>query len=416
MNLFNLISILIVLSAGFAYINFRLLKLPSAIGLMLVSLVFSFVTIIAGYFFPSFRNEIAVQLNSLNFSELLLEGMLSFMLFAGAIHIKFHDLNKEKLSILLFSTISVFLSTIIIGYAAFYLISLFELKVSLVSCMLFGALISPTDPIAVISILKSAGISKSLETKIAGESLFNDGVAVVIFITILQLAKPNAEMGVSNVLLLFGQEAVGGILLGIVVGYIGFKFIASIDNYQVEVLLTLAIVMGGYTLAHFIHVSGPLAMVAAGLITGNQSRNLGMSTITEEYVDKFWELIDEILNAILFVLIGLELLIIETSFTIVFISFILIIISLVARYISVWVPAIAMRGKEKITQSTLLILTWGGLRGGISIALALSIQSSLNKDLWVTVTYAIVCFSILVQGMTIGKFAQRLNKNSPSKI
>lgn len=408
MDLFHLFSILIVLSAGFAYINFRVLKLPNAIGLMLVSLIFSFFILIVGYYFPSFKEDIAIKMESINFSELLLESLLSFMLFAGAIHIKFKDLNNEKLSILLFSTISVLISTFMIGFASYYLLNFMGIEVQLIHAMLFGALISPTDPIAVLSILKSAGVTKSLETKIAGESLFNDGVAVVVFITILKLAKPGTEINMSSILLLFGQEAIGGLVLGIVIGYIGYKLIASIDNYQVEVLITLAIVMGGYTLAHYTHVSGPLAMVAAGLITGNHGKSLGMSDVTAEYVDKFWELIDEILNALLFVLIGLELLIIQTNQKVVFAAIFILLITLVTRYISVYIPSIAVRLKERINQKTILILTWGGLRGGISIALALSINPEYNKDIWVTITYVIVCFSILVQGMTIGKFAQKM--------
>lgn len=406
MELFHLFSILIVLSAGFAYINFRVLKLPNAIGLMLVSLVFSFLILITGYFFPVYKDLIAKQLNSINFSELLLEGMLSFMLFAGAIHIKYTDLKKERLTIILFSTFSVIISTFLIGLTTFYCLNYFGFEVQLIHALLFGALISPTDPIAVISILKSAGISKSLETKIAGESLFNDGVAVVVFITIFKLAKPGTNLDITNILLLFGHEALGGIILGMVIGFIGYKLIASIDNYQVEVLITLAVVMGGYTLAHYIHVSGPLAMVVAGLITGNHGKNYGMSDITAEYVDKFWELIDEILNAILFVLIGLEILIIQADKTIIFLSFFLILVSLIARYISVWIPSVAIRHTEKINQRTLLIMTWGGLRGGISIALALSIAPEYNKEIWVTITYVIVCFSILVQGLTIGRLAK----------
>ena len=274
---------------------------------------------------------------------------------------------------------------------------------------MFGALISPTDPIAVLSILKSAGIPKSLETKIAGESLFNDGVAVVIFITILQLAKPSIELSIGDIVLLFGQEAIGGIVLGITIGYFGYKLISSIDNYKVEVLITLAIVMGGYTLAHYTHVSGPLAMVAAGLITGNRSKEYGMSDLTAQYVDKFWELLDDILNAVLFVLIGLELLLVETSNLVVFISFILIFFILIIRYISVFIPSMLIRLKEEVNQKTLVILTWGGLRGGISIALALSIQLENHRDIWVTITYVIVCFSILIQGLTIGKLATKLN-------
>lgn len=408
MGLFHLFSILIVISSIFAYINFRYLKLPNAIGLMLVSLFFSFIVLIAGYFSPSIKSAVAEQLNSINFSELLLEGMLSFMLFAGAIHIKYEDLKTEKLSIMLFSTMSVVISTFVVGFSAFYLLNFFGLEVSLINSLLFGALISPTDPIAVISILKSAGVSKSLETKIAGESLFNDGVAVVVFMTILQLTKPDVEISFGSISLLFGQEAIGGIILGGIIGWIGYKLIASIDNYQVEVLITLAIVMGGYTFAHFVHVSGPLAMVVAGLITGNHGKSYGMSDTTAEYVDKFWELIDEILNALLFVLIGLELLVIQTNSTVLLVAFILIGIVLLTRYVSVLIPSTFIRLKEKLTNKTLLILTWGGLRGGISIALALSVPNHFNKDIWVTITYIIVCFSILVQGMTIGKLAKKM--------
>lgn len=407
MSLFHLISILIVLSAIFAYINHRILKLPTAIGIMLVSLLFSISVIIIGQFAPSLKAGIEVQLHQINFSELLLEGMLSFMLFAGAIHVKFKDLKSEKWSIILLSTMSVLISTFAVGAATYYLLNAFGINIHYISALLFGALISPTDPIAVLSILKKAGVSKSIETKIAGESLFNDGVAVVIFMTILGLTKPDAEPSFSFVLELFAQEAIGGLLLGLVIGWIGYKLIASIDNYQVEVLVTLAVVMGGYTFAHALHVSGPLAMVLAGLITGNQAKSNGMSDITAEYIDKFWELLDEILNAILFVLIGLELLILETNSTIFLISIIMIFVVLAIRYISVFIPSLLIFFKEKLSRKTLQILTWGGLRGGISIALALSIPNELDKEIWVTITYVIVCFSIIVQGLTIGRLAKR---------
>ncbi|HEX5026734.1 MAG TPA: sodium:proton antiporter [Agriterribacter sp.] len=408
MELFHLFSILIVLSAGFAYFNFRFLKLPGTIGLMLISLVFSLFILLIGYFFPSFHQLLASVIKKVDFSELLLEGMLSFMLFAGAIHITYADLKSEKLSILLYSTISVIISTIIIGFTSFYLLNFFDIHITLIQALLFGALISPTDPIAVLNILKSAGVPKSLETKMAGESLFNDGVAVVVFITILKLAQADGNFSTVDVLLLFGREAMGGILLGVIVGVAGYKLIASIDNYQVEVLITLAIVMGGYTIAHFLHVSGPLAMVAAGLITGNEGKQYGMSQITAEYVNKFWELIDEVLNAMLFVLIGLELLVIETNKTLLLVSFVLIFISIITRYISLYMPSVLILLKHKVTRKTLYILTWGGLRGGISIALALSIQPEMNRDIWVTITYIIVCFSILVQGLTIGSLAKKI--------
>lgn len=406
MHLFHLFSMIIVLSALFAYINYRVLKMPSAIGLMLMSLIFSLVVLGVGTVYPAAKDLVTEGFLEFHFSELLLEGMLSFMLFAGAIHIKYEDLSSEKLSILLFSTVSVLLSTFIVGFSAYYLLQAFGIEVQLIHAFLFGALISPTDPIAVLSILKSAGISKSLQTKIAGESLFNDGVAVVVFLTILKLAQPGATLEFSSIAMLFGQEALGGIILGIGLGWVGFKMFSSIDNYQVEVMITLAIVMGGYTLAHFIHVSGPLAMVVAGIITGNHSKSYGMSEVTAGYVDKFWELIDEVMNAILFVLIGLELLLIHTNWTIICVALLLIIISLLARYTSVLIPSMAIRLREKITHRTLVFLTWGGLRGGISIALALSIQPDMNKEIWVTITYAIVCFSILVQGLTIGKLVK----------
>ena len=407
MDIFHLFSFVIVLCAAFTYINFRYLKLPSTIGLMLISLVFSLLILFAGNFFPSIMNDVDEQLYTIDFSELLLESMLSFMLFAGAIHIKYEDLKSEKFTVMLFSTVSVLISTVAVGFSTYYLLGFFGISVDIMHCLLFGSLISPTDPIAVLSILKSAGVSKSLETKIAGESLFNDGVAVVVFITILQLCQPNAVIDLKSILFLFGQEAIGGIVLGFIIGWIGYKMIASIDNYKVEVLITIAIVMGGYTFAHYIHVSGPLAMVVAGLITGNHSKNYGMSQVTADYVDKFWELLDEILNAFLFVLIGLELLIVEISNTILIIAIILIFILLLIRYISVWMPSLLIRFKERIDSRTLFILTWGGLRGGISIALALSIPTDYNKEIWVTITYVIVCFSILVQGLTIGKLAKK---------
>lgn len=410
MELFHLFSVLLVLAVLFAYINFRVVKLPGTIGLMAISLFFSILILLSGQLLSPVRNMVADMLVKIDFSDLLLEGMLSFMLFAGAIPIKYDDLKSEKLSIFFFSTVSVIISTFVVGLVTFYLLSLFGIKISLINALLFGALISPTDPIAVLSILKNAGIPKSMETKIAGESLFNDGVAVVVFITILQLAKPGAELNTGNILLLFGQEAIGGIILGIILGFVGYKLFSSIDNYKIEVLLTLAIVMGGYTLAHFIHVSGPLAMVIAGLITGNRGKSMGMSETTAEYVDKFWELIDEILNTLLFVLIGMELLIIRSNITIIIISVLLIAVIIGTRFFSVWLPSMIIRLKEKIPRSTLIVLTWGGLRGGISIALALSVPDHLNKDILVTVTYIVVCFSILVQGLTISKVAKKYGR------
>ena len=409
LGVFHIISILVVISAGFAIINFRLLKFPVTIGLMIVSLVFSGIVILLGQIFPGLEYLLNKELLTLNFSELLLEGMLSFMLFAGAIHVRFEDLKSEKLSILLFSSLSVIISTLVIGFLSYYVLLMFGININILHGFLFGALISPTDPIAVMSILKSAGVSKSLETKIAGESLFNDGVAVVTFLAFLKMSKPGTEIDAMTILKLFGQEAFGGILLGIILGFVGYRLIKNIENYKIVVMITLAIVMGGYTIADLTNVSGPLAMVTAGIITGNKSKKLGMSKMSVEYVDKFWELIDEILNTILFVLMGLQLLLIDFEFKVFLISVMAIFVCLFARYISVWVPSLLIRYKEKISQKTLIIITWGGLRGGISIALALSILPEYNRQLLVTITYVVVCFTILVQGLTIGKLAKKLS-------
>ena len=409
MDIFHLFSLLIILVAAFAYINHRYIKLPNAIGLMLVALVFSIGIIIAGYLNESIASTMRDWLSKFDFSELLLDTMLSFMLFAGAIHIRFEDLKQERLSIILFSTISVVLNTIVVGSVFFYIFPMFGFDIPYIHCLLFGSLISPTDPIAVLSILKQAGVSKSLETKIAGESLFNDGVAVVVFLSLLHVAQSSSgEFHIDEVLILFAQEAIGGLILGFVLGWIGYKLMSTIDSYTVEVIITLAVVMGGYTLAYYTHVSGPLAMVIAGLITGNHGKKLGMSDVTADYVDKFWEVIDEILNASLFVLIGLELLLIEVSATKIIIGILAIIIGLASRYLTLFLPSLFIRFKEKIEQRTLVLLTWGGLRGGISVALALSLTAELNKDLFVTVTYLVVCFSIIVQGLTVGKLAKKL--------
>ncbi len=405
MSLFDTFSILIVLSASFAYINYRFIRLPSAIGLMLIALLASLALVAVGKLYPAALTDLSSLMTRVDFSNLLMEVMLGFMLFAGAIHIRLEELQKVKLAVILFSTISVVLSTFIVGTASYYLLGLFGIEMPYLYCLLFGSLISPTDPIAVMGILKEARIEKALEMKIAGESLFNDGVAVVVFLTILEVALHPGAMAWTDVALLFAREAGGGLLLGLLFGYGGFLLMRSIDNYKVEVLITLAVVMGGYALAHHLHISGPLAMVAAGILIGNHGKRYAMSDLTAEYVDKFWELLDETLNAILFVLIGLELVVLHFETTYVILGALSIGMVLLARYISVWVPAQIIRLQGTITTRTIVILTWGGLRGGISIALALSLTPELGKDLWVTLTYFVVAFSILVQGLTVGRLA-----------
>ncbi len=406
MNLFDTFAILIVLSASFAYINYRFIKLPSAIGLMLIALLTSIALVALGRLYPPALADLTALMTGIDFSKLLMEVMLGFMLFAGAIHVRLEELKKVKLAVILFSTISVVLSTFIVGTGAYYLLGWFGMPMPFLYCLLFGSLISPTDPIAVLGILKAARIDKSLEMKIAGESLFNDGVAVVVFLTILEVALHPEAMQWTDVGLLFLREAGGGVLLGLGAGYAGFVLMRSIDNYKVEVLITLAVVMGGYALADRLHISGPLAMVVAGILIGNQGKRYAMSDLTAEYVDKFWELLDETLNAILFVLIGLELVVLHWTTDYVILGIISIVMVLLARFTSVWVPAQIIRLRGEMTRRTILILTWGGLRGGISIALALSLTPELGKDLWVTLTYFVVAFSILVQGLTIGRLAR----------
>lgn len=408
MKLFDTFSILIVLSAAFAYINHRFIKLPSTIGLMLLSLLSSIVLIVIGTLSPAFLTQATATLANFDFTDLLMGWMLSFLLFAGAIHVKLDELRKVLWSVTLFSTFGVVIATFVIGGAMFFLLPLFQIEMPFLYCLLFGALIAPTDPIGVLGVLKEAKVPKDLEMKITGEALFNDGVGVVVFLTILEIAQKPIPPTWFEVSTLFVQEAIGGIVFGLAVGYLGFWLMRSIDNYAVEILITLAMVMGGYSLAHYLHVSGPLAMVVAGLLVGNQGKKHAMSAITEEYVDKFWELIDEVLNALLFVIIGLELLVIKFTSSFVLIGLIAIFIVLATRYISIFLPAQIVRLKEKVENRTIILLAWGGLRGGISIALALSLKPEFGKDLWVALTYFVVAFSILVQGLTVGRLAKRL--------
>ncbi len=406
-HLFDLLAIVVVLSALFAYFNHRYLRLPPAIGLMLTSLMLSLGLIGVGRFYPSILQGTIELVNSIDFADLLLEVLLGFMLFAGAIHIRLEELKQVRLAVILFSTCSVVLNTFLVGTGVYGLLQAFGLPTPYLHCLLFGALISPTDPIAVLSILKRAGVSKSVEMKIAGESLFNDGVGVVIFLSILKIALQPDAMQWFDVVGLLAREAGGGLLLGVGVGLMGFALLRSIDNYKVEVLLTLAVVMGSYLAAHQLHVSGPLAVVVAGLLLGNHGKRLAMSEETAEYIDKFWELIDETLNAILFVLIGLELVILSFVPSWFVIGLVVIALGLAARYLSIWVPAQIIRLRGAITTHTLLLLTWGGLRGGISVALALKLPPELGRDLWLTLTYLVVTFSILVQGLTVERLAQR---------
>jgi CPA1 family monovalent cation:H+ antiporter len=409
MELFLIFSILITLAAFFSFINIKFLKLPSGISLMLMGVLVATGVIVTGYFSVGFTEMIREKLALIDFSEFLLGILLSFLLFAGSMHVSIPDLKKSAKSIISFATIGTLISTVAVGYSLFYLLSAFNQPIPLIYCLLFGALISPTDPIAVMGILKKTNLSKNIETNIVGESLFNDGIGVVIFATILKIASDGAEnFGIADIGILFIQEAVGGIFMGLIIGFIGYKLMKSIDHFQTEILISLAMVMGGYSLCHSIHVSGPLAMVVAGLMTGNRGKELAMSDITKDYLGKFWEVTDEILNAVLFMLIGLEIVIVSFDLSYLTIGIITALIIIIARFVSLYIPAVLFRFKKVFGTKSLFIMTWGGLRGGISIALALSLPQNTYKNILVSITFVIVIFSILIQGITVEKVIKKL--------
>lgn len=411
MEIYNIITLIIVLTAIFGYINNRFIKLPRTIGIMLISLITSLAVVGIGNISPEFFETTTQAISLIDFQTVLLKVMLSFLLFAAAIHVDSKKLQAERTSIITFATISVVISTFIIGGLLYFTTILFGLSINFLYCLLFGALISPTDPIAVVGILRKAKIPESLETKISGESLLNDGVGVVLFITFYQIAQIGIEnISVWKIIWLFLREAGGGLLFGWLLGYIGYLALRSIDNYVVEVMVTLAIVMGGYSLAEIMHVSGPLSMVVAGIITGNKSMDVVASDVTRDYIGKFWEMVDEVMNAILFLLIGFEMLIIPFNLTLLFLGCITIVIVLFGRLISVSLPIRFLKYKNSFPKNTIPILTWGALRGGISVALALAVPKYMYGDMFVSITYIVVLFSIIIQGLTIGKFAKKLEE------
>ncbi len=411
MDFFFLFSVLITLAAIISYINVRLFKLPAGIMLMLMGTLIAVILIIAGNISDAFTETIKQSLSMLNFSEFLLGILLSFLLFAGSLHINYKALKYYGKIIFTFATMGTLLSTFLMGTAVYYLLQLFQIHVSFISCLLFGALISPTDPVAVLSIIRKTNIPKSVEIKITGESLFNDGIGVVIFATILEASSKGIDnLHLSSVLILFLREAVGGIIAGLLIGYTGYRMMKSINHFQTEILITLAMVMGGYSLCHYLHVSGPLAMVVAGIFTGNKAKKEAMSDTTRDYIEKFWEVTDEVLNAVLFILIGLQLVVVRFSLTAFILGIISALLLVIVRFISLWLPSKLFRFKNKMENKTIEIMTWGGLRGGISIALALSLPNDDYKNIFVGITFTVVLFSILVQGFTIERFIKFVRK------
>jgi len=405
----NIIAVCLVITALLAYLNHRFLGMPTTIGVMAASLAFSLALIGLDAVDLSYglREYEESLLRSIDFSDVLIQGMLSLLLFAGALHVDQSELKTYRWQVGTLAVLGTLLSTVVVGYGMWLALPLAGLQLPLMYCLLFGALISPTDPIAVMGILKSAGAPKELELVIAGESLFNDGVGVVIFTLLLGIVTSGLTPTVGQGLELLLHEAGGGLLFGLVLGYVTFRLLKSVDNYQVEVLLTLAAVTGGYALASRLHVSGPLAMVVAGLMIGNHGRALAMSDTTRRYVDMFWELIDEILNATLFVLIGMEVLLVVFSIHELLAACLAIAVTLLARFLTVGLPVALLPGAFNLPRGSWKVLTWGGLRGGISVALALSLPTGPERNILVALTYSVVVFSILVQGLSIGRVARK---------
>ncbi len=410
MSLLQIASLLIVLAGVFGTINYLYLRLPSSIGILVVALFASFAVIATDALFPALtvEEQIRAQVLELEFSEALLEGMLGLLLFAGALHVKLSDLRKAWLVIFLMATIGVGVSTAVVGFG-FSWITGMPLMIALV----FGALISPTDPVAVLGVLREADLRKSLETKIAGESLFNDGVGYVVFLVLVGVAFPSDNQhgtGLGDAALLFVREALGGTILGLVLGWLTFRVMRRIDDYSLEVLITLGLAFGGYELAVWLHVSAPIMAVCAGLLIGDIGTKHGMSEETRQYVEAFWKLVDEILNAVLFLMIGFEVFAVAFEVDFLFSGVLAIGLALLARLAAVSVPVLILKPFRTFSKGVIPIMTWGGLKGGISVALALSLPENEWKPLILTSTYIVVTFSIIVQGLTVTRLAERVGR------
>lgn len=414
MGLFDIFAVLITLSALLAYLNFRFLKLPTVIGLMLLALLLSLILIGLGQVVPAIEAHALLVLKQIDFDKAMLHGMLGFLLFAGALHVDMGRLWNQKWSIGLLATVGTLISTFLVGGMAALIFRLLAMEVPWIYCLLFGALISPTDPIAVLAILKTLGVPKNLAMKITGESLFNDGVGVVMFVMLVAVAGLGEHGAEKGLAILSIKEVVGGALFGWVIGLIAYFMLKSVDRYEVEIMISLALVAGGYALANHWLLSGPIAMVVAGLLIGNHGRALAMSDTTREHLDTFWELVDEILNAVLFVLIGLEVMVLTFKGSYAVAGLLAIPAVLLARLIAVSAPVTVLRRFRDPTPHEIKVLTWGGLRGGISVALALSLKETLGSEdpdsyeVLLFMTYAVVVFSITIQGLTMGPLLRRL--------
>ncbi len=413
LSAFDIAAILVVASALLGWFNHHFIKLPHVIGLTVMGALTAIGLMIANAFIPAITlgDWVADILRQLNFTETLLQGMLSFLLFAGALHVDLDRLKVAWLPVLLLSTVGVIVSTVLVGLAMWGVGLLLALPVAPIWYFVFGALIAPTDPVSVLGVLREENVPQSLQSAVAGESLFNDGVGIVVFIILLGAAISGTEFSLAEGARLFAIEAGGGILVGLAAGYVGYRALAGMDEYALEVLVTLAIVMGGYALCSYLHVSGPLAMAVAGLLVGNQGVTYAMSDVTRDYVIKFWELVDELLNSVLFLLIGLEMIVLVVGFEEAILALAAIPLTLAARAISIIVSTRTIPAARLQDKGAGPVLWWGGLRGGISIALALSLPPGETRDLILAATFAAVLFSVLVQRATLGRLIEKLKED-----
>jgi CPA1 family monovalent cation:H+ antiporter len=406
MSAFETLAALLTLAAAFAYVNHRWIRQPASIALMAMTLALS-IALLGAHHLGWVRVEaLKSVLDRIDFDDTLLHGMLGALLFAGALHIRLDDLKEQRLAIGILALVGTVLSTVVVAMLAYSALWALGRTLPFEFCLLFGAVISPTDPIAVLGILKETRVPRSMEIQISGESMFNDGVGVVVFITVLGVVT-RGDATVGSISLLFVREAVGGAVFGLASGYVVYRLLRSIDHYQTELLMTLSLVLGGYVVAEHLEVSAPISAVVAGLVIGNQGRARGMSAVTRDHLDKFWALIDEILNAILFILVGFEVMRLTLTRHTVLAGVVMVPTVLLARLVSVALPVAAMRRRTAFARGTVRVLTWGGLRGGISVALALSTPAGPEKPVILTMTYFVVAFSILVQGLTLARVARR---------
>ena len=411
-------AILLTCVALFGYVNHRYLRLPLTVGLVVMALVSALSVLAIDNFMPEagISDKLQGWLKNIDFNKTLMEGMLSFLLFAGALHVNLKDLLEARLHVFTLASAGVLISTLVNGLGFYFLTRLFGIDIDFTICLLFGVIVSPTDPVAVLALLKRIKIPTRMEATIAGESLFNDGVAVVLYSLLVAIAfgatgGSGGELTGANAIVgFFAREAFGGALLGLVTGYGAFLLLRQMDDYVVEVITTLALVMGGYSLALYLHVSGPIAMVISGVFIGNTGRQFAMSETTREHVTSFWHMIDEILNAALFVLIGFEVIMLSLEMNFLILSMLVILVSLLARFGAVGLPMTLLSPIAKKDKGDIVILTWAGLRGGISVALALALPSIAEKPLILTATYAVVVFTILIQGLSIEGLIRRVYK------